>query len=101
VGFDQPVNDVFEKLLVVERGFPVTSVDDYLAAAEIRTGHEADLDVFFYVDVHLLDPVEPVARLLAFPGGPGSVIAFYLDIVNREDKKISPSICPAGGYTGA
>jgi len=29
--------------------------------------------------VHLVDPVEPGAELFAFPGGPGSVVAFHID----------------------
>ena len=55
------------------------AVDDHLAPAEIRTGHETDLDVFPHMDIYLLDPVEPVVGLLTFPGGLGSVVACHLE----------------------
>jgi len=79
VGFDKTVNDIIEKLLVIKRGFSVAAVDDHFATAEVRTGNEADLDVLPHVEIHLVNPAETGAGFLAFPGGPGSVVACHLE----------------------
>jgi len=84
VGFDKTINNISKELLVIERGFPVPSMDDHLAAVEIRTGHEADLDGFSHVKIYLVDPAEPGAGFLSFPGGPGSVVACHLNFFYHD-----------------
>ena len=80
VGFDKPVNHICEELPVIERGLAMAPVDDHLAAAEIRAGYEADFDILFHVKIHLVDPAETGAGFLAFPGGPGSVVACHIEL---------------------
>ena len=83
VGFDEPVDDIIEKILVIQGGCAAAALDDHLAAIEIRTGYEADCDVLSHVEVHLVDTVEAGAWFLWFPAGPGSVVAFELEFLDH------------------
>ena len=79
IRFNQPVDNVIEKVFVIQGGCAAAALDDHLAAVEIRTGHEADCDVFSHVEVHLVDTVEAGAWFLGFPTGMGSVVACHFE----------------------
>lgn len=47
--FNETVDNVTEKILMIQGGRADAALDDYLATTEIRPGHEADLDVLPHV----------------------------------------------------
>ena len=79
IRFDEPVDNVIEKVLVIQGGRAAAALDNHLAAAEIWPGHEADRDVLPHVEIHLVDPVESVAWFLWLPAGVGSVVARHFE----------------------